>query len=90
MLTIRYHSSFRKDYKSILKRGYDIRKLSEVIAMLADEQSLPAKYRDHSLAGKYSNQRECHIMPDWLLIYEIDHGELLLVLTRTGTHSDLF
>ncbi len=90
MLTIRYHSSFKRDYKSIIKRGYDIRKLSEVISMIAEEQILPSKYRNHALSGKYSHCFECHISPDWLLIYEIDNRELLLILTRTGTHSDLF
>ena len=86
MLTIKYYSSFKKDYKRIEKRGYDIRRLIEVLDLLVNEQSLPEKYRDHQLVGIYSRCRECHITPDWLLIYEIDKGELLLLLTRTGTH----
>ena len=90
MLTIKYYSSFKKDYKRIEKRGYDVRKLNEVIDLLANEQPLPEKYKDHQLVGNYAGCRECHITPDWLLIYEIDKGELLLLLTRTGTHSDLF
>ena len=90
MLTIRYYSSFKKDFKRIVKRDYDVRKLYEVISLLSSEQPLPEKYKDHHLAGNYSGCRECHITPDWLLIYEIDHGELLLLLTRTGSHSDLF
>ena len=90
MLTIRFHSSFKRDYKRIEKRGYDLRKLDKVINLLACEQPLPEKYQDHQLGGSYAGCRECHITPDWLLIYEIDKGELLLLLTRTGTHSDLF
>ena len=90
MLTIRYYISFKKDYKRIAKRGYDIRKLDEVIDLLANEKPLSEKYKDHQLVGNYLGCRECHITPDWLLIYEIDNNELTLFLTRTGTHSDLF
>lgn len=64
--------------------------LDDVVERLAQGQSLPEKYRDHSLAGSYSGCRECHITPDWLLIYEISDKELFLYLTRTGSHSDLF
>ncbi len=90
MLTIRYQASFRKDYKKLVKRGYDTRLLAEVIGLLAAEKPLPEKYCDHSLRGRYAGFRECHIAPDWLLIYQIDGEELLLYLTRTGSHSDLF
>ena len=90
MLTIRYETSFKKDFKRIVKRGYDIRLLEEVIGLLVNEQCLPPKYRDHSLIGDYSDCRECHITPDWLLIYQISNEELILYLTRTGSHSDLF
>ncbi len=90
MLRIRYETSFKKDYKRIVKRGYDIRLFETVVELLANEQLLPEKYRDHSLSGDYSGFRECHITPDWLLIYRIDNQELILQLTRTGTHSDLF
>ena len=90
MLTIRYETSFKKDFKKIVKRGYNISLLEEVIELLANGESLPAKYRDHALIGDYADCRECHIQPDWLLIYQIDGGELILYLTRTGTHSDLF
>ena len=90
MLTIRYQTAFRKDYKRAVKRGYDIRLLERVIALLAEEQPLPAEYRDHALSGDYSGCRECHITPDWLLIYEISETELTLYLMRTGSHSDLF
>ncbi len=90
MLDIQYEKSFRKDYKRILKRGYNPKLLEEVITILCNEEALPAKYRDHALSGNYSGYRECHIAPDWLLIYKIDNGLLLLLLSRTGTHSDLF
>ena len=90
MLTIKYESSFRKDYKRIKKRGYDISLLEDTIGMLANQETIPPRYRDHNLSGEYSHCRECHITPDWLLIYEIDHGELILYLMRTGSHSDLF
>ncbi|MDY4085419.1 MAG: type II toxin-antitoxin system YafQ family toxin [Ruminococcus bromii] len=90
MLRIRYETSFKKDYKRIVKRGYDTRLFETVVELLANEQLLPEKYRDHSLSGDYSGFRECHITPDWLLIYRIDNQELILQLTRTGTHSDLF
>lgn len=81
---------FQKDLKRIKRRGYDISLLTAVIKRLADGEQLPEKNRDHSLNGDYFRCRECHITPDWLLVYEIDHGELILYLTRTGTHSDLF
>ena len=90
MLTIKYQTTFKRDYKRIKKRGYDLRLLEDVIALLAQEQELPPAYRDHALTGDYSGCRECHIAPDWLLVYEVLQDELLLYLTRTGTHSDLF
>lgn len=90
MLTIKYHTAFKKDYKRLKKRGYDLRKLENVITLLAEGKELPATYRDHILLGDYSGCHECHIAPDWLLVYEILENELLLYLTRTGTHSDLF
>ena len=83
-------SQFKKDLKTTQKRGYDLDLLKEVINILADGESLPQKNRDHLLSGDYSGCRECHIAPDWLLIYEISDSELYLYLTRTGTHSDLF
>ena len=90
MLTIKYHNSFKKDYKRIVKRGYNVSLLTEVIERLANGEALPERYKDHALVGDYLGCRECHITPDWLLVYEIDNGELILYLTRTGTHSDLF
>ena len=73
-----------------LKRGYDILLMEKGIEMLANQEQLPQKYKDHQLSGDYSDCRECHITPDWLLIYRIVDDELILTLTRTGTHSDLF
>lgn len=90
MLTIKYQTAFKKDYKRIKKRGYDTRLLEKTIRLLAEGRGLPAEYRDHALSGYYSGCRECHIAPDWLLVYEVMENELLLYLTRTGTHSDLF
>lgn len=83
-------SMFKKDLKSIKKRGYDISLLNNVIDTLASGLTLPEKHKDHNLIGNYKGCRECHITPDWLLIYEISENELILYLTRTGTHSDLF
>jgi mRNA interferase YafQ len=86
MLTIRYTGKFKKDYKTIKKRGYDTRLLEKVLDLLSAEKTLPPKYNDHALIGDYKGHRECHITPDWLLIYKIKDGELILELTRTGTH----
>jgi len=90
MLTIRYSVRFKKDYKTIKKRGYDIRLFEEVLNILLTEQPIPPKYLDHALKGNYKGYRELHITPDWLLIYKMEGRELILELTRTGTHSDLF
>lgn len=88
--TVKPTTKFQRDLKRIQKRGYDISLLTNIIKKLADGEQLPEKNRDHSLNGEFVNCRECYITPDWLLIYEIDNGELILYLTRTGTHSDLF
>ena len=90
MLKVRYSSKFKKDFKVIIKRGYNISLFEEVLNLLREEKTLPEKYNDHSLKGDYLGHRECHITPDWLLIYRINNNELILSLTRTGTHSDLF
>lgn len=87
---VRPTKKFKKDMVRIQKRGYDISLMAEVIKNLAEEKPLPEKNRDHPLAGTYSGCRECHITPDWLLVYEIEEECLYLYLTRTGTHSDLF
>lgn len=88
--TVKPTTRFQRDLKKIQKRGYDISLLTDIIKKLADGEKLPAKNRDHALSGDYADCRECHITPDWLLVYEIDDGNLILYLTRTGTHSDLF
>lgn len=83
-------NQFKKDLKTIQRRGYNLDLLTEVIQLLADGQKLPEKNRDHTLSGNFAGCRECHITPDWLLIYELSDNDLILYLTRTGTHSDLF
>ncbi len=92
MLTIEFSNQFKKDYKLATKRGYDMAKLMDVISLLKNEEVLPAKYNDHPLKGikKSMGVRECHIEPDWLLVYRIKNDKLILQLIRTGTHSDLF
>lgn len=90
MLEIVASNRFKKDLKTALKRGYNISLLEEVVNRLAMREPLDEKYRDHQLAGYYGGFRECHIAPDWLLVYRINEEELLLLLFRTGTHSDLF
>lgn len=83
-------SQFKKDYKLAMKRHLDISLLEEVVSQLALGKALPDKKRDHALTGDWIGHRECHIQPDWLLIYRIEDNVLVLTLTRTGTHSDLF
>ena len=83
-------NSFKRDLKNVIKRGYDVSLLDEVVMKLANGEKLPEKNRDHALTGNFKGCRECHIKPDWLLIYQIADDELVLYLTRTGSHSDLF
>lgn len=90
MLKVRYSAKFKKDFKLIQKQGNEIKLLQEVIELLCAEQQLPPKNKDHALSGDYAGHRECHITPDWLLIYKIEKDILTLSLTRTGSHSDLF
>ncbi|MEQ3306793.1 type II toxin-antitoxin system YafQ family toxin [Fusobacterium varium] len=90
MLKVRYHNQFKRDYKLALKRGCKPELLEEVVELLVNEIVLPEKYKDHKLTGNYKNFRECHIQNDWLLVYKIKKDELVLVLSRIGTHSDLF
>ncbi len=87
---IKSSRKFAKDLKKIQKRGYDLRLIRSVIHKLANGEKLPEKNQDHILLGNYKGCRECHITPDWLLVYELLDDELILYLTRTGTHSDLF
>jgi mRNA interferase YafQ len=88
MRATRQTSQFKKDVKRMQKRGKDFRELKNIIEKLAGGQKLDPKHRDHLLVGEYEGSRECHIAPDWLLIYEL--GESEIVLIRTGTHADLF
>lgn len=92
MLEARYEKQFKKDLKLSRKRGKDIKKFVTVVEILLSEKPLPAKYKDHVLIDdkRYKNVRECHLEPDWLLIYRIEKEVELLRLVRTGTHSDLF
>ncbi len=83
-------TQFKKDYKLAIKRHMRIDLLDDIIRTLAKGESLPEKNRDHSLSGNLIGYRECHIQPDWLLMYKIDDDVLVLTLARTGTHSDLF
>ena len=90
--TVKFMSSFKKDYKRIEKQGKDTAKLFTVIETLASGELLDSKYKDHALINnkKYYNCRECHIEPDWLLVYRYNNDELILLLVETGSHSDLF
>ena len=90
MLTLKYTARFKKDYKLAKKRGLDISLLEYIINELANQRQLEQKYQDHSLSGDYTGFRTCHIQPDWLLVYLVENNVLILTLTRTGTHSDLF
>ncbi len=80
---------FRRDLKRVIKRGYDINLLRETVTQLTEGITLPEKYKDHTLTGNWKGYRECHIQPDWLLVYKINKNKLILSLMRTGTHSDL-
>lgn len=90
MLDIVASNRFKKDLKLAIKRGYNIALLDDVVNQLAMQKTLGEKYKDHELTGDFRGFRECHITPDWLLIYQIIDNELVLFLSRTGTHSDLF
>lgn len=89
-LTVKTTTAFKKDYKLAIKRGRKIELLEKVIEILAMGKTLPPEYRDHELSNNWKGHRECRIQPDWLLIYRIERNNLVLSLTRTGTHSDLF
>ena len=92
MLKPEFTKQFKKDYKIALSRGLEAQKLEQVIYMLCNNQPLPAAYHDHALINSrnYKDMRECHIQPDWLLVYKIVQERLVLKLIRTGSHSDLF
>lgn len=88
--SIVWTTRFKKDYKLAMKRKLDIDLLDDIIRKLSRGEELPEMNRDHELAGRWGGYRECHIQPDWLLIYRIEDDVLVLTLARTGTHSDLF
>ncbi len=90
MLKIVASNQFRKDLKLAARRGLKIEKLRDVVNTLARGEALADKFRDHSLSGEYRGFRECHVEPDWLLVYRVDGEELELFLFRTGSHADLF
>lgn len=87
---VRFTTQFKKDLKLAKKQGKDTEKLFAVIEKLANGEPLEEKYRDHDLSGNYKGCRECHIEPDWLLVYEVIDDVLVLMLYRVGSHSDLF
>ena len=90
MLDLAYTSKFKKDVKAKRKQGADLSKLDAAILSLRSGEALPESMRDHTLSGVYRGHRECHIEPDWLLVYRIDKDALVLTAVRTGSHSDLF
>lgn len=87
---IKRTKQFRKDVKRMLKQGKDIELLLDIVKQLQNGESLPEKNRDHNLVGNYAGFRECHVEPDWLLVYKKTESVLILTLSRTGSHSDLF
>ncbi len=89
-LKLVFTSQFKKDYKRAKRRGLDMSELRTVLESLSNEETLEKRYRDHALVGRYIGFRECHVRPDWLLVYSIDRDALILVAARTGTYSDLF
>lgn len=90
--TVDFTKNFKKEYKRVMKQGKDISKLNIVISKIASGELLEEKYKDHKLYDnkKFKNCRECHIEPDWLLVYKIDDMQLILLLVETGSHSELF
>jgi mRNA interferase YafQ len=88
--TVKFTSQFKKDYKLAIKRGLKIELLEKIVSLLSMGGTLPNKNKDHVLSGDWIGHRECHVQPDWLLIYRIEDDVLVLTLSRTGTHSDLF
>ena len=87
--TIKFTNAFKKNYKLMRKRGLDLNLLDEVIRKLADREPLEASNKDHALSGNFKGFRECHIKPDWLLIYLVEDNILTITMVNTGTHSDL-
>ena len=90
MYNIEYTGRFKRDYKLAVKRGYKEALIRNIISLIAEGTAIPAKYSPHKLTGDYKNCWECHIQPDWLLVWQINEKTNTLILIRTGTHSDLF
>ena len=90
MLDLKTTAQYRKDRKQAIKRGLPMELLDAVLQILVEEKPLAPKHKDHALFGNYTGFRECHIRPDWLLVYKIDKGDLILTASRTGTHAYLF
>ncbi len=90
MYNLRFTNKIQRNIKLMKKRGKDLDKLTVVLKLLQNGEELPSKYKDHALTGNYIGCRECHIEPDWLLVYEIINEELIILLLTTGSHSDLF
>lgn len=88
--TIVWTAQFKRDYKKAVKRHMDIALLDDIVRALARGDTLLEKHKDHALTGRWIGYRECHILPDWLLVYRIEQGVLVLTLARTGSHSDIF
>lgn len=82
-------NTFDREYRKMLKRGYNAELLETIVEMLLNDEVLPVKNKDHALTGNWKGYRECHIQPDWLLVYKKSEERLILSLSRTGTHSDL-
>jgi len=90
VLKARLTGEFRREYSLMEKRRKDMAKLNKVMLLIGDEQPLPPQYKDHPLQGKYEGKRECHIEPDWLLVYRVDYERGVVIFYRTGSHADLF
>ncbi len=90
MYSINYSNRFKKDVKRCVKRGLDVQSLAKVVSLLSKDGVLPVKYKAHKLSGKYNNLWECHIEPDWLLVWDQNDAELKLLFLKTGSHSDIF
>jgi len=88
--TIKPSAKFAKDLKRVHKRGWKIASLTDIVKQLAAGKKLSVRHRDHDLVGNFTGLRECHIEPDWLLVYDMDSENLMLYLVRTGSHSDLY
>jgi mRNA interferase YafQ len=90
LLELKQTSQFKKDLRRMVKRGADMELLDEVVQLLRERKPLPEKYEDHPLTGNWAGYRDCHIQPDWLLLYRVEENVIILLLARTGSHSGLF